>query len=205
MRLKRGWMRRPTRGPDDMQTLPRRRVTAPQEQRSTLKRANEHPDGMHSPSWHHEASNDRRGRRSHSADRTRRIDQRPYRRRRGNFSRRWGMAYRGRVGRTSEADAYSPSLGRGPEGGGCGRFSGSAARKQPGWLGGPPLLRGRKSFVKQDFFFRYQPFAVHNTPPSADASLPNSCTLLNRCARRAPRQVPQDTPNDRQASIWANP
>jgi len=154
MRLKRGWMRRPTRGPDDMQTLPRRRVTAPQEQRSTLKRANEHPDGMRSPSWHHQASNDRRGRRSHSADRTRRIDQRPYRRRRGNFSRRWGMAYRGRVGRTSEADAYSPSLGRGPEGGGVDDFrvvprgNSRAGSEVPLYYGAGNPLSSRISFFE---------------------------------------------------------
>jgi hypothetical protein len=183
MRLKRGWMRRPTRWPDDMRKLPRRRATAPRELRSTLKRAIPHLDGTDSPSWHNEASIDRRRRRSSSADRRRPTDWRSFPDRRGNSGRRWGTTYRSRVGRTSEADAYSPSLGRGPEGGGGGRFSGSAARKQPGWLGGPPLLRGRKSFVKQDFFFRNQPFAVHNTPPSTDASLPNSCTFLNKCAR----------------------
>jgi hypothetical protein len=182
MRLKRGWMRRPTRWPDDMRKLPRRRATAPRELRSTLKRAIPHLDGTDSPSWHNEASIDRRRRRSSSADRRRPTDWRSFPDRRGNSARRWGTTYRSRVGRTSEADAYSPSRGRGPEGGGGGRFSGSAARKQPGWLGGPPLLRGRKSFVKQDFFFRNQPFAVHNTPPSTDASLPNSCTFLNKCA-----------------------
>jgi hypothetical protein len=46
----------------------------------------------------------------------------------------------------------------------------------------PPLLRGRKSFVKQDFFFRNQPFAVHNTPPSVEPSLLNGCAFLNICA-----------------------
>lgn len=166
-----------------MRKLPRRRETAPREKRSTLKRANPHLDGTTTPSWHHEASSDRRDRRSSSADRKRLIDWRSFPNRRRTYLCRWGTTYRSRAGRTSEADAYSPSLGRGPEGGGGGRFSGSAARKQPGWLGGPPLLRGRKSFVKQDFFFRNQPFAVHNTPPFADASLPNSCAFLNECAR----------------------
>ena len=166
-----------------MRKLPRRRVTAPREKRSTVKRANPHLDGANSPSGHHEASSDRRDRRSSSADRRRPTDWTPCPNRRGNSARRWGTTYRSRVGRTSEADAYSPSLGGGPEGGGGGRFSGSAARKQLGWLGGLPLLRARKSFVKQDFFFRNQPFAVHNTPPSADASLSNRCTFLNKCAR----------------------
>src|SRR6478735_11947179 len=73
-RLKRGWMRRPTRWPDDMRKLPRRHETAPREKRSTLKRANPHLDGANSPSRHHEASSDRRDRRSSSADRRRRND-----------------------------------------------------------------------------------------------------------------------------------
>lgn len=178
-----------------MRTLPPRRATAPREQRSTLKRANPHLDGAYSPSRHHEASSNRRGRRSRSADRSRPTDGKAQPNRRGNSARRWGTTYRSRVGRTSEADAYSPSLGRGPEGGGVDVFSGSAARKQLGWLGGPPLLRGRKSFVKQDFFFRYQPFAVHNTPPSADASLSNSCALLNK--RQHPRVGEAPQPHSR--------
>jgi hypothetical protein len=171
-----------------MRKLPRRRETAPREQRSTRKRANPHLDGANSPSRHHEASSDRRGRRSSSTDRRRLTDYGSFPNRRGNSARRWGTTYRSRVGRTSEADAYSPSLGRGRWGG---RFSGSAARKQPGWLGGPPLLRGRKSFVKQDFFFRNQPFAVHNTPPFTDASLSNSCTFLNKCAHPRARKGPK--------------
>ena len=156
-----------------------------------MKWTNPHLDGTHTPSWHHEASRDRRGRRSNSADRRRATDCSAFPTRRGNFARRWGTTYRSRAGRTSEADAYSPSLGEGPEGGGGGRFSGSAARKQLGWLGGPPLLRARKSFVKQDFFFRNQPFAVHNTPPFADASLSNTCTYLNRCAHPRPGECPR--------------
>jgi hypothetical protein len=165
-----------------MRKLPRRRETAPREQRSTLERANPHRNGADSPSRHHEASSDRRFRRSSSADRRRLTDCRPFRNRRGNSARRWGTTYRSRAGRTSEADAYSPSLGGGPEGGGVDDFRVVPRGKQPGWLGGPPLLRGRKSFVKQDFFFRNQPFAVHNTPPSAESSLSNSCTFLNKCA-----------------------
>ena len=174
-----------------MRRLPRRRETAPREQRSTLKRANPHLDGANSPSRHHEASSDRRGRRSSSTDRRRLTDCRSFPNRRGNSARRWGTTYRSRVGRTSEADAYSPSLGGGPEGGGVDDYSGSAARKQLGWLGGLPLLRARKSFVKQDFFFRNQPFAVHNTPPFTDASLSNSCAFLNKCAHPRARKGPR--------------
>src|SRR5689334_11233856 len=68
-RSKRGWMRRPTRRPDDMRTLPFRRESAPREHRSTVKRANPHHDGTHSPSRHQQAPSDRRDRRSDSADR----------------------------------------------------------------------------------------------------------------------------------------
>ena len=115
-------MRRPTRWPDDMRKLPRRPETAPRKKRSTVKRANPHLDGANSPSGHHEASSDRRDRRSSSADRRHLTDCRAFPNRRGNFARRWGTTYRSRVGRTSEADAYSPSLGRGPEGGGVDDF-----------------------------------------------------------------------------------
>ena len=146
-----------------------------------MKRANAYPDGPATPSWHQKASSDRRFRRSSSADRRRLSDWNARPNRRGNSERRWGTTYRSRVGRTSEADAYSPSLGRGPEGGGVDDFRVVPRGKQPGWLGGPPLLRGRKSFVKQDFFFRNQPFAVHNTPPSAEPSLLNGCAFLNIC------------------------
>jgi hypothetical protein len=177
-----------------MRKLPRRRETAPREQRSTLERANPHRNGADSPSRHHEASSDRRFRRSSSADRRRLTDCRPSPNRRGNSARRWGTTYRSRAGRTSEADAYSPSLGGGPEGGGVDDFRVVPRGKQPGWLGGPPLLRGRKSFVKQDFFFRNQPFAVHNTPPFTDASLSNNCTLLIKCARSPDGGCPRPQP-----------
>ncbi len=120
-RLKRGWMRRPTRWPDDMRTLPRR-ASATQETRSTLKRANAHLDGTATPSWHLKASSDRRFGRSSSAERRRLNDWNARPDRRGNSGRRWGTTYRSRVGRTSEADAYSPSLGRGPVGGGADDF-----------------------------------------------------------------------------------
>lgn len=117
-RLKRGWMRRPTRWPDDMRTLPRRPETASQEQRLTWKWANPHQNGATTPSWREKASRDRRDRRSIGADRRRLTDSRTHTNQRRTSERRWGTTYGSRVGRTSEADAYSPSLGRGPEGGG---------------------------------------------------------------------------------------
>ena len=121
-RLKRGWMRRPTRWPDDMRKLPQRPETATQETRSTRKRAKLRPHGTATPSWHQNASSDRRFRRSSTAERRRLSDWNALPDRRGNSERRWGTTYRSRVGRTSEADAYSPSLGRGPEGGGVDDF-----------------------------------------------------------------------------------
>src|SRR5690349_17627242 len=75
-------------------------------------------------------------------------------RRRGNLARRWGTTYRGRVGCTSEADAYSPSLGRGPEGGGCGRFrvvprgNSRAGSEVPLYYGAGNPLSSRISFFE---------------------------------------------------------
>ena len=188
-----------------MRRLPRRRETAPREQRSTLKRANPHLDGANSPSRHHEASSDRRDRRSSSADRRRPTGWSACPNRRGNFACRRGTTYRSRVGRTSEADAYSPSLGRGPEGGGGGRFSGSAARKTAGLARRSPFTTGPEILCQAGFLFSKSAFR------STQHSTIHGCVTLEQlrifeqmCASARP-QRPQAALNDRQASIWANP
>ena len=188
-----------------MRKLPHRRETAPREQRSTRKRANPHLDGAYSPSRHHEASSDRRGRRSSGTDRRRLTDCRSLPNRRGNSARRWGTTYRSRVGRTSEADAYSPSLGRGPEGGGVDDFRVVPRGKTAGLARRSPFTTGPEILCQAGFLFSKSAFR------STQHSTIHGCVTLEQlhifeqmCASAPPRK-PQAALNDRQASIWANP
>ena len=141
-----------------MRTLPRRPETASQEQRLTWKWANPHQNGATTPSWRENTSRDRRDRRSIGSDRRRLTDYRTHTNRRRTSERRWGTTYGSQVGRTSEADAYSPSLGRGPEGGGVDDFRVVPRGKIAGLARRTPFTTGPEILCQAGFLFSKSAF-----------------------------------------------
>jgi len=187
-----------------MRTPPYRRDTARREHRSTRKRANPHQDGTHSPSRHQEAPSDRRDRRSSSTDRRRLTDCGTTLDRQGNLARRRGTTYRGRVGCTGEADAYSPSLGGGQWEVG-GRFSGSAARKTAGLARRSPFTTGPEILCQAGFLFSKSAFRSTQHSTIHGCVTPEQLHIYEQMCASLPPWVPQAALQTRQVSSSANP